>query len=155
MNCIWQDIGERDDKGFRDVRCTRRGCGIVGNSPYPHEKIRSQCRGLPLANEWREWITFFAEAFGINHASAIVRYIRWRAKGSPLSEIPPRIPPPPIAPKPLTDSEITELFPGEDPTLLGNRIKALTDRFGIPPCAGCGKRQKWINDVHEWLRATL
>lgn len=60
-------------------------------------------------------------------------------------------PPPPNAV--LSDREIAEIFSGEDPTLLGNRIKAMTDALGIPPCGGCEVRKKWINDAHQWWRS--
>lgn len=52
----------------------------------------------------------------------------------------------------LSDAELTELFPNEDATLIGNRIKAMTEALGIPTCAGCNTRRKWINDAHEWWR---
>lgn len=47
---------------------------------------------------------------------------------------------------------VAELFPGEDPTLLGNRIAALTAAIGWPPCGGCTKRKNWLNAAHDWLR---
>jgi hypothetical protein len=54
----------------------------------------------------------------------------------------------------LTTKEAGELFPGEsDPTLLGNRIAALTTAIGIPPCGGCEKRKAWLNNAHAWLRS--
>ena len=49
----------------------------------------------------------------------------------------------------LTEAEIAEL----DPTLIGNRLAALTTAIGIPPCGGCGQRQEWLNRAHLWLRA--
>lgn len=52
----------------------------------------------------------------------------------------------------LTDAEVAELLPGEDPTLIGNRIAALTTALGIPPCGGCGKRKEWLNKAHALLR---
>ena len=39
-----------------------------------------------------------------------------------------------------------------DPTLLGNRIEALTKAIGIPPCGGCASRRDWLNRAHAWLR---
>jgi len=55
----------------------------------------------------------------------------------------------------LLPGEAEMLFPGEDPTLLGNRIKALTDAIGLPECSGCKRRQKWLNRAHAWLRGQL
>jgi len=60
----------------------------------------------------------------------------------------PRWQPPQVAE--LTDAERAELFP--DPTLIGNRLAALTTALGIPPCGGCGQRQEWLNRAHVWLR---
>ena len=56
--------------------------------------------------------------------------------------------------KPLTDDEKRSLFgdAADDPTLLGNRIAALTAAIGIPTCGGCGKRKAWLNKAHAWLR---
>jgi hypothetical protein len=59
---------------------------------------------------------------------------------------------PPIGSYPLRADEASKLFPDEDQTLLGNRIKALTDALGIPPCGGCEKRRQWLNKAHAWLR---
>ena len=55
----------------------------------------------------------------------------------------------------LTDKEISELFPEEDPTLIGNRIRALTDTLGIPPCGGCEQRRIWLNSAHSYLRSII
>jgi hypothetical protein len=55
-------------------------------------------------------------------------------------------------PEILTNTEARELFGDEDPTLWGNRIKALTDAIGIPPCGGCEKRRQWLNKATLWLR---
>lgn len=52
----------------------------------------------------------------------------------------------------LSPAESGELFPDSDPTLLGNRIAALTTAIGIPPCGGCNKRKAWLNKAHAWLR---
>lgn len=56
---------------------------------------------------------------------------------------------------PLTALEKASLFPDSDPTLLGNRIAALTSAIGIPPCGSCNKRKAWLNKAHEWIRAQL
>ncbi len=55
----------------------------------------------------------------------------------------------------LSESEIKGLIAGSDPTLIGNRIAALTSALGIPPCGSCGARQEWLNKAHEWLRKQL
>jgi hypothetical protein len=52
----------------------------------------------------------------------------------------------------LLASETKELFGDDDPMLWGNRIKALTDAIGIPPCGGCEKRRQWLNKATLWLR---
>src|SRR5687768_8983687 len=53
----------------------------------------------------------------------------------------------------LSDAEVAELLPDlSDPTLIGNRIAALTTAIGIPPCAGCETRKTWMNKAHAWLR---
>lgn len=54
----------------------------------------------------------------------------------------------------LSDTELSELFPSEDSSLIGNRIKALTEAIGIPTCGGCESRRQWLNKAHEWLRGT-
>ncbi len=58
-------------------------------------------------------------------------------------------------PPPLTPTELTELFPNEDPTLLGNRIKAMTEAIGIPSCGGCEARKRWLNSAHAWIRSAV
>lgn len=63
----------------------------------------------------------------------------------------------PHVPRILDAHEVAKLFPGEvfpddDPTLLGNRIAALTTALGIPPCGGCKQRKAWLNKAHKWLR---
>jgi hypothetical protein len=67
--------------------------------------------------------------------------------------------PPPVGQKssPITTEEAIDLFgsDAEDPTLLGNRIAALTEAIGIPPCSGCSKRKEWLNRAHAWLRSLL
>jgi hypothetical protein len=64
------------------------------------------------------------------------------------------VPPPPPSLKLVKDAEARELFgdDADDPTLLGNRIAALTAAIGLPPCSGCSGRQKWLNAAHKWLR---
>lgn len=58
---------------------------------------------------------------------------------------------PPRERKLLSDGECTSLFGKTDPTLLGERIKALTDAIGLPECGGCKKRREWINKAHAWV----
>lgn len=155
MNCDFQEQGGEQREGRTLRKCRRVGCKTspmwvpVGNVIHP-----VVCTGLPLASEYREWLALFSDTFGLTRAASIVRYIRWRANGSPLEELPPGIPGPNIF-QPLTPAELTELFPNEDPTLLGNRIKALTDALGIPTCGGCDGRRKWINAAHAYLRSKL
>lgn len=55
----------------------------------------------------------------------------------------------------LTAEETESLFGASDPTLVGNRIAALTKAIGIPPCGGCESRQAWLNKAHAWLRNGL
>lgn len=53
----------------------------------------------------------------------------------------------------LSQAEISKLLPDlTDPTLIGNRIAALTAAMGIPSCGGCISRQNWLNRAHQWLR---
>jgi hypothetical protein len=52
----------------------------------------------------------------------------------------------------LRQHEAEQLFPNEDPTLLGDRIAALTAAIGIPTCGGCELRKEWLNRAHAWLR---
>lgn len=52
----------------------------------------------------------------------------------------------------LSPEETESLFGEDDPTLLGNRIAALTAALGIPPCCGCEKRKTWLNRAHQWIR---
>jgi len=69
-----------------------------------------------------------------------------------LCEAGGKMPPPAKA---FTDAELSELFPNDDPTLWGNRIKAVTDAIGFPPCGGCDTRRRWINAAHEWVRRNV
>lgn len=160
--CAWKLVGPSQKMdGFKRYACIRTGCDLFADSPYDPDRIinpeNNPCRGLPMAHEWRDWIMLFADAYGLTYAAAICRYVLWRAKGSPLSELPPGIPKPDLPPPNfgLTDSEVSELFPGEDHTLLGNRIKSLTEAVGIPMCGRCDKRRQWLNAAHEWLRSRL
>lgn len=62
--------------------------------------------------------------------------------------------PPPMI-EGLRESEAKAIFGDDDPTLWGNKIKALTDALGIPPCSGCSQRQEWINRAHALVRKGL
>ena len=157
MNCIWEDIpNTEDERGWRRTTCPR--CNKE-TAPWPKDGLHHrECTGLPFAHEWREWLAIFSAAAGVTRAMAICQYIRWRANGSPLDKLPPGIPPPPVVPKNagLSDAEVQELLPGEDdPTLIGNRIAALTAAIGIPHCGGCEARRQWLNKAHEWLKFQL
>lgn len=53
----------------------------------------------------------------------------------------------------LTREEIKQLLPDlTDPTLIGNRLAAITTALGIPPCGGCESRQEWLNRAHLLVR---
>ena len=158
MNCAFIAIDEYHATGRQMVQCRR--CGHKGRMPRsgkPNDHIRP-CQGWPLAHEASEWLALFRAALGIDSASAMCRYILWRIRGSKLEDLPPEIPRPSL-PTPnagLSAAEVTELLPDEsDPTLIGNRIAALTKAIGIPPCGACGKRQQWMNKAHELLRRKL
>jgi hypothetical protein len=59
-------------------------------------------------------------------------------------------------PAPILSLEETESLFGasgaDDPTLLGNRIAALTKAVGFPPCGKCNARKVWLNRAHQWVR---
>lgn len=40
----------------------------------------------------------------------------------------------------------------EDPTLMGNQLKALADWLGFEHCEGCGWRRRAVNAAHKWFR---
>lgn len=40
----------------------------------------------------------------------------------------------------------------ESPPLIGDRIASMTKAVGIQPCGGCTKRQKWLNDKHQYAK---
>lgn len=86
----------------------------------------------------------------------VCRRCGWQAQASFQKECEPLGPPPNLAVAPvpnqfLTSDEIQELFP--DPTLIGNRLAAITTAIGIPPCSGCGSRRDWLNRAHLWLKS--
>lgn len=150
---------DMNERGWKKNTCRR--CGRTLYRPDHPDKWKGEpvyCKAFPAPQEWREWLQLFAGAFGFSHAKATVEYVRWRFRGSKLDELPKFIPSPnhpqPVIANPLSQEEIVELFPGEDPTLLGNRIKALTDALGVPACAGCEARRQWINAAHAWLRGS-
>jgi hypothetical protein len=43
----------------------------------------------------------------------------------------------------------------DDPTLIGNRLKQITDYLGLPPCPSCEKRKTWMNKAHLYVRNVL
>ena len=156
VKCLFE-IHETNDKGEHRMRCVRHNCGRVTKTWTTHGPEAHDfpgCKGWPLANEWREWWELFKAAAFITDAERICRFIRWRFNGSPIDQLPPGVPAPSLQPKNfgLSDSEVAELLPGEDPTLIGNRIAALTAALGIPPCGGCDRRREWMNKAHLWLR---
>lgn len=150
MNCDFE-FGEGNGT-HRAAKCRRIGCKFRSKPlqvPLASRgNVQASCTGWPHAWEAKEWISGFGRASGL----ALVQYIRWRFRGSPLDQLPPGIPQPDLARPLLQPPEIAELFPGEDPTLLGNRIKSLTDAIGIPACRGCEARRIWLNKAHEYLR---
>jgi hypothetical protein len=154
MNCDFVEH-ERNELGLRRMRCTRCGHLTKSWSPYGPEEHRDfVCKSFPRVSEWREWLSLFVDALG-GDAATLVAFIRWRAKGSPIDQLPPGVPAPNVPPKNagLTDNEVADLLPDEsDQTLIGNRIAALTTALGIPPCDSCGKRKEWLNAAHLWLR---
>src|SRR3990167_6718669 len=91
------------------------------------------CRGFPLFDEPELWLalSFAVLGFDVDEKQ-----------------------PPPIMPKHggLSDAEVAELLPGEDPTLIGNRLKAAFEAIGFPPCGGCETRKEWLNKAHAYLR---
>jgi hypothetical protein len=158
MRCALEDVlGTTDERGWRRVRCRRSGCQWnaqpLDHTPHDCSTIQVQCTGWPLLSERELWLEGFARAVGVTQAAAAFQ--RWIDGGSKLEDLPPEIPRPvlPALNAGLTDAEVKELFPDEtDPTLIGNRIKALTEALGIPHCGGCDARRKWLNAAHEKLR---
>lgn len=55
----------------------------------------------------------------------------------------------------LSAEDRAKLFPESDPTLIGNRLAAMTKAIGIPPCKGCEQRQAWLNNAELWLRGLV
>lgn len=161
MKCTWIDVPGSERDGKRLVVCARAGCPHGKNGSHrlkatanPHDRINATCNGWPMAHEWREWLALFSAAAGITQAMAVAQYVRWRAGGSNIQNLPPGIPRPNISPPTFTPEEVKELF-GDlpaDQTLIGNRIAALTKAIGIPHCGGCESRRQWLNKAHEWLR---
>lgn len=69
------------------------------HSPYTENfRLISECTGLPLPHEWREWLRLFAAALGYHEAQATCAYVRWRWRGSRIEELPPGIPRPALPP---------------------------------------------------------
>lgn len=153
MNCDFVEH-ERNEQGLRRMRCLRCGRLTKSWSPYGPENHIFECLSFPRVSEWRDWLALFRDA-AADYPAAVIAFIRWRAKGSPIDQLPLGIPAPNVPRKNagLTDAEVAELLPGEsDPTLIGNRIAALTTALGIPPCGACNARKEWLNAAHKWLR---
>jgi hypothetical protein len=85
--------------GFHHYRCRRIGCGIEAHNAYTLDKIswQTECRGNLRLDDGPEIIQCFIDGLCLANALAIVRYIRWRSKGSPLNELPPGSKPEPTA----------------------------------------------------------
>ena len=70
MNCKWEDTGERDDRGWRRVRCVR--CGLTTNpTPHSFDKIHSQCRVWGLGDY---------AAYGLMHVGITSERVSWLLK---------------------------------------------------------------------------
>lgn len=147
--------------GFHRYACQRRGCNQPAHSPYAIERNFGICQGFPDDDEVNEWVGYFERTFSLTMQDAICWFVRWRADGSEIADLPPPFivgDGKPIQPAPptnggLSDDELSELRL-TDPTLLGNRLEAMFKQIGIPPCEACGKRRDWINNAHQWLRDT-
>ena len=48
------------------------------------------------------------------------------------------------------ENALDALLPTKTKLLLGDRVAEITKRFGFPPCEACGKRQAWLNNIHQW-----
>lgn len=151
MNCLFAEYDERDADNCCRMICTRCGRITKSRTPHPPERVHFHgCTGLPHLHELKNWLEFFAEAYGLDRAAAICRYVRWRFRGSKLEELPPGVPRPNV-PQPLSEAELCELRQ-TDPTLAGNRLEAMFKAMGIPACGGCQARRDWLNKCHAWLR---
>jgi hypothetical protein len=54
VRCDWEDYDERDDRGWRRVKCKR--CGMItGRTPHTFDRIKSECR-VP---GWGDWLAHF------------------------------------------------------------------------------------------------
>ncbi len=158
MKCLVEFTGRENDKGWREYVCKRCGKGKNAFTPDAPEKWRGSpwvCVGKLILSDWPEAISGIMEGLGLDEVAARLWFLDWRRKGSPLDQLPPGVPSPDLPPPNagLSAAEVSELFPGEDPTLLGNRIKALTTALGIPTCGGCEARRDYLNKAHAWLRS--
>lgn len=59
-----------------------------------------------------------------------------------------------IAPQALFNTKELQALFGDysDRTLVGNRLKEVFEKIGIPPCASCNDRATWMNQAHLILR---
>jgi hypothetical protein len=124
MRCRFVGSDQVHKTGRTVVVCNRDRCGKIGLLPRSGKPgdLDAECSGTPDASEWREWLALFATALGVNKAAATVAYARWRAKGSPIDELPPNVPRPGLQP------------PAEGP---GTELKKILDALGIEPTNGC------------------
>lgn len=132
MLCDYKPTGEIRDGRERNT-CNRPGCITpelwvpLGNNIRP-----ANCRGIPLPHEYREWLALFSEAAGIPRALAIVAYIRWRAKGSPIDQLPPGVPNPQLI--------VPRIGPGTE-------LKKILASLGVSTCGTC---QAWADQMNLW-----
>jgi hypothetical protein len=135
MDCILEKIGPSPKGANLDLwRCVRKNCGRESHFLNGIEQAfgAPDCNGLPL--NAREIVAMFSEACGLDRAAAIVRYIRWRAKGSPLDELPPGVPSPNIAP------------PTEGP---GTELHKIFAELYISPTVSC-QCEAMRNQMNSW-----
>jgi len=143
MKCRYVKQSDPPKNGREHWQCARKATGCnhrhtdiwvpIGNRISP-----CNCRGWPLASEVLLWAEGIAATFGTRKAAEICRYIRWRAKGSPLTELPPGIPHPNIARPPA---------PAEGP---GTELVAIFKAAGASSDQCGGVCQQWIDQINTW-----
>ena len=138
MKCVFVATDETHKSGRPLLRCKRGGCksfGVMPPSGNPESLVFDGCTGRLRATDYREAITAIMEGLGVHKAAAIVHYIRWRAKGSPLSELPPGVPSPHVA------------APNAGP---GTELKKILSELGITSQKCPGYCQEWIDRMNTW-----